>query len=64
MKLALMCHQHPDHVNYHELRGVEKLDAIDYRSRCFVCFVETGARVTECPRCGALHEHLAARIPA
>lgn len=57
MKLALMCHAHPGQPIYHELRDEDKLDAIDYRSRCFVRFVESGDPVTECPRCGAVHQH-------
>ena len=62
MKLALMCHQHPDQPTYHVLLDADKLDAVDYKSVCFVRFVEPDIRVTECPRCGAVHQH--EQVPA
>lgn len=57
MKLVLMCHQHPDQPSYHVLLRSEDLDPLDYRSRCFVQFVDSADSITECPRCGAVHRH-------
>ena len=58
MKLALLCHEHPD-AKYHALIREEELTPTDYRSRCFVAFVEAGEELTTCPRCHAVHRHTA-----
>jgi hypothetical protein len=64
MKLALLCHQHPEQPPYHVLRRVEELDPMDYRSRCFVQFVESTHRPITCPRCGSIHQHDHDAVPA
>lgn len=62
MKLALLCHKHPDQPAYHVLQQIEDLDPLDYRSRCFVEFVDSADAITQCPRCGAVHQH--EQVPA